>query len=689
MQYFSAVARNVFAIERWRLRSWSAARRALIVMGALLLGWSWLGPETGALAASTALFVGLQDRATALPAVTVRLMTMESFALAIFAAIAWPSLHTPIPGVLLVLLAFLAGSLAGRKSGLSRMAADVVTVEAFLGVSDAAASFGPMTIAFMLAAGLTQTLFTWLASNLQTDLPERRPLAEAMRLVATHLSDAQPRALSGTGESAQAALLVADETIRRTDLSRDRRFELEQLILHTEGIRQEASAIRAHRALGTAALSGHRLNDSISLAVDSLNCVASMIGSEIAWSPIGKQAGRFMDDFSWLVGRANSIAEDPTASTAARGLAQESRQLIRHASRLLEARLARERRKHNLIKDGFDALIHPTATDMRSGFRLATAAALGLLLALALPLEHGYWIAATAVVLLRPDGSAIVTQTAARALGTAGAVALVIPGVILIQGLDDRTATQVAAFLIVALAAIAALVLVEVNQGLYVLAVAFWVILTLSLLGESPTEVALERFGDTLLGCSLAILLVMLLPMRSVYTLRDELQSYAQACASWLHALADLVAGEPSANSLALHRRMLRMRVPVQHQLEIREVEPVGPGISRTDGKLMFDRIHRVERAAGAVEALVRHGRRPSDAGKLLAQYAASEMELAAALLEHDPDPELAVEPLHSLSDRPDGQLGDLLVITAQESHESAVTAARISLQDSARTDAH
>ena len=688
MQYLRAVGRNVFALERWRLRSWSAARRVIVVMTALILGWAWLGAETGALAASTALFVGLQDRATALPAVTIRIMTLESLVLAVFAAIAWPTLDTPIPGVMLVLLAYVAGSLAGRKSGLSRMAADVITVEAFLGVSGPEVNFEPITIVFMLGAGLTQTLFTWIALNLQNDLPERRPLAEAMRMVADHLSDAQPRALSGTGESAQAALLVADETLRRTDLSRDRRLELEQLVVHTEGIRQEASAIRSHRALGTAALDGHRLDDSITLAVDSLNCVADMIGSEVAWTPIGKMAGRFMADFDWLVAKANSIAEDPTASAAARGLAQESRQLISHATRLLKVRQSRERQRHQLVNNGISALLHPTSTDRRSGFRLAIAAALGLILALALQLEHGYWIAATAVVLLRPDGSAIVTQTAARALGTAGAVALVLPGVILIQNLNDPKATEITTFAIVALAAIAALVLVEVNQGLYVLAVAFWVILTSSLLGQSPTAVALERFGDTLLGCTLAILLVMILPMRSVYTLRDELQRYAEACAGWLHAVAELVAGETNTDTVTLHRKMLRMRVPVQHQLEIRELEPVGPGISRTDGKSMFDLIHRVERAAGAAEAMVKHGRHPSDVGKLLAQYAASEMELAAALLEREPDPDLAVDPSRSLTDRPDGQLGDLLLITAQQSHEAAITAAKISLQDVAKTDA-
>ena len=132
--------------------------------------------------------------------------------------------------MLLVACAAMSGLTARHDKAVSRMFADVIAVEAFLGLSRITNEYALHAFIAVLAASLAQTLFTRLSARFQSDLPERRPVAAAMLAVATHIDDAQTRSVRGTGEAATAALNAADASVARSDLSHKRRRALRKLI---------------------------------------------------------------------------------------------------------------------------------------------------------------------------------------------------------------------------------------------------------------------------------------------------------------------------------------------------------------------------------------------------------------------------------------------------------------------------
>ena len=256
MQYVGAVAHNVFSVDRARLRRWSAMRRAVIVMAVLVTVTVVANPQMGSLAGSMALLVGLQDRSIDPPLYTVRVMIFETCGATLVVTVAAVTEGRAISVLFILCATYAAGALAGRRPALSRAFADIVTLLAFLTLTQSQDYLSLWAIPILLAAGLLQALFTWLGAPWQGDLVERRPLATAMRRVADHLADATSRDRRGTGQAAEDALAEADRALRRSDLSRDRRFELHELLLHTEALRQEASAIRAQTVFAENSPSG-------------------------------------------------------------------------------------------------------------------------------------------------------------------------------------------------------------------------------------------------------------------------------------------------------------------------------------------------------------------------------------------------------------------------------------------------
>ena len=679
MQYVGAITHNVFHVDRSRFRRWSALRRGVIVM-AILIGFSLIAsPQLGSLAASMALFVGLQDRATDPPTFTVKIMALETAAITVVVAAAALTTGPALPAVLILLAAYAAGALAGRQPALSRLFADIVTMTAFLALTQSQGYLDLWAVPILLAAGLSQALFTWLAAPWQADLVERRPLATAMRRVADHLADATERSKSGTGQAAENALAEADRALRRSDLGRERSFELHELLLQTEALRQEASAIRAQTVFATDSPGGKGLTAAIDTSVAVLDAVATLLERTGASPRVRTQVQRQLREIAAERERAARMVADDSNSPLARSVAMEARDIAIHVERLVQARLQRTREVAPVFA-GIRELFRPHRWDIKSGMRLAFAAVAGLAIAQLLDLTYGYWVAATAVALLRPAQSAVSAETIARALGTAAAVAVVVPAVVIA---NDRTTI---ALLFVALLTISVFMVVSANAGLYAMAMASWVVLTKSLAasGElSAQQVVLDRFLDTLIGCALVIVLVLLVPLGSPNSLRRELRDYAEAVSVWLSSLADVVGGRSTGAAAAArraHHRLRDYRVPVQHHLHVLELDPLGPGIAKTDGQRMFTRIHSVERAAGAAATLMRDGTDHSRRGQRLAEQATADMHTAAKLLAGGIATNLSqLEPWQEDPDSPSGPLGDLLLVVARESREAAVTAAQLS----------
>ncbi|MGH7088948.1 MAG: FUSC family protein [Stellaceae bacterium] len=137
-------------------------------------------------------------------------------------------------------------------------------------------------------------------------------------------------------------------------------------------------------------------------------------------------------------------------------------------------------------------------------FQFAVRFALVLLAATAiersLVLPNGYWIAMTALILMRPDFQ----DTLARGLGRVGGTILGALGATIFTHFYTPSAQALAA--LVAFFATASFVSVRANYGLFALFITTYVLFLLVLAGLAEEQVALSRALATALGAGLALL---------------------------------------------------------------------------------------------------------------------------------------------------------------------------------------
>ena len=659
MSYLTNVAAGVLSVERAKMRRWSAVRRGTVVVLALVVFGLLYSPEVGALASVAALYVGLQDRNADPLRYTIRVMVTETMLLAGVAVLAGLASHTWVSSLVLVACAAMAGLVAQHDKALSRMFADVIAVMAFVGLErvDARTSVD-YAIAIVIACAV-QILLTRIAYPFQSDLAERRPVAAAFRATAAHLDDAQTRARRGTGEEAERALAAADASVVKSDLSLPRRRALRKLINDAEALREEASSLRTRRAFETAVIEELEVDEAVDLAITALQASARAITIVVRPGKTDARLDRELALLTEVSGHTRSIARDHELRPSARAIARRTNRLIKHVRRLLDTpedhiKDQRPRIRQQLLDD----LRRPAPADLRSAGRLALAAFVSLLLAHALNLEHGGWVAATSVALLRPDYRALTVDTVARAVGTAIGAAAVVPLVWITLG------EEWAEVAMVALLAVATFAVTAANEGLFVVAITVETVFTRAAVGEDPISAATTRMLDVFLGCLIAVVLLLVLPLRHGRRVKHELRDYAAATSDWLGTLAVLAENGSAKGLKKRHSRMRVARVGTQHSLDVRKVEPLGTGIPPWLGQNLFGQIHDVERSAGAAEASLLHGATPTPRAAEYARRAAADLAVVVAIIDgHTPTPPVAdAEDPSDLSD-----IESLLAVAARE----------------------
>jgi hypothetical protein len=97
---------------------------------------------------------------------------------------------------------------------------------------------------------------------------------------------------------------------------------------------------------------------------------------------------------------------------------------------------------------------------------------------------------------------------------------------------------------------------------------------------------------------------------------------------------------------------MRQARVLVQHGVELRTIEPMGPGLRACRGELLFAQVHEAARAGVAAERALQHGESTGAASEVLARDAAESLRLLATGPRGEPldhplptPPEVVVEP--------------------------------------------
>ena len=300
--------------------------------------------------------------------------------------------------------------------------------------------------------------------------------------------------------------------------------------------------------------------------------------------------------------------------------------LERHVAHLVAVRAERSKQGAPRVGEGiWQYLLRPKRRDLVIGLRLGAATLVAFIVAYALDLPYGAWVASTTVSLLRPDRRALTADTVARSLGTVAAAALAVP---LVWAAGSRSWLEVALILMLS---IATYVIATVNEGLYVMATAMVVLFSRAVLGDDPVDAASARVLDVAVGSVIAIAFLTLIPISHGRRLAGDLAAYCTTTAAWLQALGVLASGTNPPGEKQLRQSMREARVLVQHGVELRTIEPLGPGMSARGADHLFTQVHNCARAAAAAERTLKHGATTGPASRELADDAADTLRLIAA----------------------------------------------------------
>jgi uncharacterized membrane protein YccC len=231
----------------------------------------------------------------------------------------------------------------------------------------------------------------------------------------------------------------------------------------------------------------------------------------------------------------------------------------------------------------------------RHALRLSAVLALSVLIYRASGLAHGYWVALTALLVLRADFATTTVRGISRIVGTiAGAV---LGG--LLVGLLHPSTTGLA--ILFALAAGLAYVIVRVNYALFSVCVTAYVVFLLALAGQPVASTVDERLFSTLLGGAIAIVAYLAWPTWESRVIGPQLAGLLEAQADYAAAVLSCFASPPACerdrlNELRSATRLARANAELSVEKMASE-----PARSRKDALVGVEEARGVTAAARRV----------------------------------------------------------------------------------------
>ena len=180
-----------------------------------------------------------------------------------------------------------------------------------------------------------------------------------------------------------------------------------------------------------------------------------------------------------------------------------------------------------------------TEAAARHAVRLAVLLPLAEGLARVLPLQRGYWVALTAVVVLKPDYVSSVRRGFGRMIGT---LLGVVPVTLVVGVLHPRGLLLIA---IVGVLAWAAYTSFQAGFALFSAWLAALVVVLLDVIAPGGGSVAIERAIDTVLGGAMALLAFLLLPAWEGPAVRHAVAALVEAEDRYAASLLAAYGGEP------------------------------------------------------------------------------------------------------------------------------------------------
>jgi uncharacterized membrane protein YccC len=544
---------SAFRIERNGVEPVFAVRCGIGVALALLAGFAGGTPIYAVAAGIGAFSVGFASLQGVYRTRAATMLGM-AFAMAFSTAVASLCSHSAELAILaLAVWGFGYGMIAALGPGASAIGVNATTALIIFERYPLPLHVAVMVAVVMFAGGLLQTLLLVILWPIERYPQERHALAGAYRELAQYAqaSDASTRVPSTTG-------LIA---VRKT-LADPRPFGRPLVLAAFQSLLDEAVRIRASLAL-LATVGGDKYTRLRPVIAQVLDAIAQALDD--AHAP----------EQTALYAILSADTNDPNL----RALYAELRAAWRSASvplgrfalpelhyptdlPSLESSLA-------VLRDHF----HLRSAFGRHAVRLAITLAAAGVLGYVLPVQRGYWITLTAVLVLRPDFTTTLSRGVARIAGT---IVGVVAATAIVLAVPDTPHITLALAIFFAAISYAAF---QLNYGIFSLTVTAYVVFLLALLGTPEATAVQNRLEATVIGGLLAIGSYLIWPTwespRTVANLRALINGSLDYTRLLFNGLID-----PSARDLpkvlAVRTKLWAVRATAEESLERMLSEPGG-----------------------------------------------------------------------------------------------------------------
>lgn len=630
--YAHRVVSASFELNLPAMRVVSAVRRGAVVLIALVAVNSLLGVSIAVNAATAAFLVGLADKGGS-PRATWEVMGVATVFLS---ALSFVLGHIATEKWLIVIILMIMATLIPTSGVINPRAPQIFVFGALYTSSQLISTPSPDKVLpgaiLILACGALQTVTTLLASPVIADLPERRVAVDALRAVADSCVELSTMGneLRELNRDATRAFGKAESTIRKCDIEAETRELFLTVLNDADLIRVEARALYARSHMGIRYPNDALTYHAFGLAAEVLELAAIAIEK--------RRPAEAMHDLDNRVNAIKRQFEGEQISRTAASVLRVIYEIPDHVRSLAGKHDVSRRAVHNSVPlaDRARVAFDPKQITMRIGLRMAAAALVGIGIAELINLPHGSWVATTALMVLRPDGGPTAPRIVMRAVGTTLAVGLVI-AVLAIIG--DNTAVI---FAIIGITAAAAYSLVAVNYGFYAASVAATMVMIYSLTYPQLDVLAFGRWIDVVIGCVIAAIFAVAIPVWSHKTLMTQLAKYVDAVGGWFQALGAAALAEPDQRDAPLAQARLAggkardLQLMVSSTYRTTLVEPASHEVDTGAVGVMLAWMRRCSDAGVACETILRHGLAGGPNAKALADITASDLRQTAAILRTD-----------------------------------------------------
>ncbi len=253
-----------------------------------------------------------------------------------------------------------------------------------------------------------------------------------------------------------------------------------------------------------------------------------------------------------------------------------------------------------------------TSEGLRHALRVGVTLALAVAISHLFPFGHGYWLAMTVMIVLKPDFATTVSRGLARSVGTLVGAGLV---TLLVAVLHPSTTLLIVATVGLYGASVAVL---RANYVLYSVGVASLVVILLAFTGAPALSLAADRSFYTVLGATLALVAYAAWPTWERARLPDRLAELVEVDGRYAAALLGAWADPTAADRASLDRLRLAARLArtnAEASFDRWRSEPRGRAGSDASADLSVECAQGVLAAVRRLvwAALALHGQLPDD----------------------------------------------------------------------------